>query len=532
MNALLYLKIRTLINAIKQLKEKPTKLIGILFYLSFLAMFFIRPNTELSEPAGIGLIGLANSPQYIISLGFFVILIIINTVTWHAGTKTGINIFTFSDTQMIFTAPYKPATILLFGMINQLKASLLSSLILLYQIPNLRNLGVTSKNIIILFILWFLAMFSNHIISAFIYALSFGSNKRKNMVLVFIYLLPIIFIGFYLFLVFRDQSFSDALLSLLESKVLYLLPGAGWTKAVFDLFLFGFTWLRLFSGLLFIFAPVVLLRKVYAMDIDFYEDALTMMQEMPTNQQNSEAMEVAKRKAYSKKSIGKTGIDFGFGENSIFFKQWREYLRSRPYLVGFPMLMVMLVLGALAFSTKGIAHAPGPLIFWGISAGILFFLSFNSTTIKALNEHQFFILPGNSFKKIFYAGLLGILVKLLDILPAYILVIVVRGFNPILLVIGLLINFSLLMVINTAQILTFRINGDLKTFLGPMLLLTLSILMCLPSIALIIIASISVSTQSVLWAYLLVSLSLIFNFSLGAFGIWVGKLYLEKGPLV
>ncbi len=530
MNALFYLKYRSLINSIKQYKEDPKKLIGIVFYLGFFSLLIIGTGSGEAVSEGFRMEGLAKAPQLILSVGMMILVTIISAISWNTGTKTGINIFTLPDTQFLFTAPYHPATVLLFGMTNQLKASILSSFFLLYQIPNLRRLGVDHRDIITLFILWILTIFINQIISTFAYSFCVGNPARKKIVTVISYLVLIIPVLIFVYLYLQKHDLKEAFSGFLQSNLLYLVPVSGWGKGLLDLLYLGFSIHRLLALLCFFLVPTLLMYQVYHSNIDYYEDALTMSQELPNGKGDKEAVEAAKRKAYSKYKIRDIGINKGSGESTVFYKQWREYRRTRPYFFGGAMITVLVVLGGIAVIgniTNG--GGPGPLIYWTVSAVLLYFMAFSSSTLDAFNDWQFFLLPGNPLKKVFFASILSIVLRLADLLPAYLFVTIFEGFSIGVLGLGLLLSFSLLLLINSAQILVFRILGEIENWLSTMFLFFTSMAFVAPTVILMVIASFQMKNNPMIF-YLLLGIILLINFALGFLGLYFGKRYLEKGP--
>ena len=58
------------------------------------------------------------------------------------------------------------------------------------------------------------------------------------------------------------------------------------------------------------------------MDIDYYEDAMSMVQAAPNSPEQQEIAKEAQRKAYAKFKVKETGINKGFGENTIFINNY------------------------------------------------------------------------------------------------------------------------------------------------------------------------------------------------------------------
>lgn len=526
MKALLYLKYRTLINSIRQLKEKPSKLITVFVYLGVIGIMIFNfggDNSNVMNPAA------SDFTLQIISLVFFAITLVISTISIHSGTKRGMSIFQLADSHILFAAPIKSATILIYGMLGQLQASILSSLFLLYQIPNLRRWGTTPKQIVLLFVIWTLLIFFGSIVSAFVYAISYESEAKKRLVLTVAYAVLAFVILFYLFLVYREKSFFNALKILLSSNVLYFVPFSGWAKGFLDLFLIGFSVLRLIMTILFFVAPVLLVVAIYRIPVDFYEDAVSMVQSNHLNQDDKKMIvEAEQKKAYSKIKIRDTGIHKGIGESTIFYRQWVEYKRTHKFFITATMLLLLLILGALAVSTGKIANPPGPIVYWGISAGILLFTSFDSSTLKSFNEYQFYLLPGKPILKVLYAGLFSLLKKIADVIPAYVFACLYAGFHVLLIPLGILMSFSLILIINTAQIVVFRIFGEVRSALSVMLLFGITSLFIIPGIALFILGGIQIS--QLFWLnYLFIFIGIVLNSCIGFLGLYIGKRYLAEG---
>lgn len=187
------------------------------------------------------------------------------------------------------------------------------------------------------------------------------------------------------------------------------------------------------------------------------------------------------------------------------------------------MITLFLVLGGMAVILKNSKETNNPLLYWGISVIILFFSAFNSTTIKAFADDQFFTLPGNSILKILYSGILGIILAMLDLIPAYLFVIIYSGFNLLLLPIGMVLSGSIFMVINSAQIMTYRIFGEIKSSFSIMILLTFSIVFCLPGVGMILAGSYFIISSGTYWGYLLIAAGLLVNCLLGLIGLFTGK---------
>lgn len=532
MRALFYLKYRSFVNSFKQLKEKPSKLISMIFYLSFLILVFMPHRGEVLDQ-DLQIIDIKNFSELIFSAGFLIFTSIITTITLINGTKKGINIFTKADAHILFSAPIKSASILLYGMLGQLKAAFLSSIFILYQIHNFRQLGLRNNQIIIVFSIWFLSVFALQIYSTFVYAISFDSQKKKNLITTLAYGILILIVLVYLFNYLKTKSFYDAFINFFNSKFLYMIPIVGWSKGLLDLLMLGFNPIALLTAILFFIMPVIVLLYLYRIDIDFYEDALTMVQSNPTDKKDMQeiAAETARQKM-GKMKVRDLGIKRGFGESAIFFKQWREYRRTKPYFINANMIFQFVFLGIIAISLHGenIEKSLIPYVLWGINVLILYFTSFASQGIQTFNDPQFFILPGKSIHKVFYANILNILIRLIDIIPIYLLVSIVYKLNPILPLIAFIVIASLLFAIYTAQIITFRIFGDTKSTISSMLLMAISFIVLIPTGISMAFSIYNLYLSEIFKSLIFAISAIMINILIGFLGLWIGKGYLDKGP--
>ena len=83
--------------------------------------------------------------------------------------KTSAAIFQMPDVHFLFAAPIHPQTVLLFRVVMQMGLSLVGSMYLLFQIPNLLSMGLSLGAIFILFAGWVLLMIQGKLIAVFRY---------------------------------------------------------------------------------------------------------------------------------------------------------------------------------------------------------------------------------------------------------------------------------------------------------------------------------------------------------------------------
>ena len=88
--------------------------------------------------------------QSFITGGIALLTFIVILFSIYGGDKSGAKIFTMPDVNFLFASPMKPQSILMFRMILQMGVAIVSSIYLLFQLPNLTmNVGLSIKTCLI-----------------------------------------------------------------------------------------------------------------------------------------------------------------------------------------------------------------------------------------------------------------------------------------------------------------------------------------------------------------------------------------------
>ena len=89
-----------------------------------------------------------------------VALVFIVFLLWglYSGSKKGTEIFLMADVNFLFTAPMKPQSVLMFRLTFQMATTILASVYLLFQIPNLINMGSGASAIASVFVGWIMLL--------------------------------------------------------------------------------------------------------------------------------------------------------------------------------------------------------------------------------------------------------------------------------------------------------------------------------------------------------------------------------------
>lgn len=341
----------------------------------------------------------------------------------YSGAKKGSDIFLMADVNLLFTAPMKPQTVLLFRLSFQMMTSLLASIYLLFQIPNLViNLHLGVYSVVAIIMAWILLLFMQKLMSVFTYTLTSTHVKMKQYVLPFV------------LLVAAAALLGTGALFLANGRDIWLtleaygnnwtrfVPIIGWYKAMIMTAVEGQMSASFIYMALLLVSMAFLAWGIWRMRADFYEDAMagaTAREELmaaaregrKTNQK--ERSEKIKRNSEMK----------GFGANVFLHKEL--YNRKRFSKLGF-LTNTMLIYLAVAvlipvFSEKVLEIQCDFMAIGIITAGILFFRNYGNPIARETSMNWLFLAPDSPYKKVFFAMASGSCSCALDMLPAMVL---------------------------------------------------------------------------------------------------------------
>ena len=118
-----------------------------------------------------------------------VILLFLVILLWgmYTGSKNGTEIFQMADVNLLFTAPLKPQSVLMFRLSFQMIATVFASVYLVFQIPNLvLNMGLGVPAIVAIFVGWILLLVFQRLMVVLIYTVCSTHEKLKKYVIPFI----------------------------------------------------------------------------------------------------------------------------------------------------------------------------------------------------------------------------------------------------------------------------------------------------------------------------------------------------------
>lgn len=458
MSPLLYILRRSLINNIKLIKRKPSKLIPILFYVLLLGYCvvvpFIAKRSTMKSTPSVYFIGIST-----------MVTIIFMLATVYFGAQKRNSSFLMSDVNFAFTSPLSPQNILMYGFIKEIQTTFITSLFILFQIPNLINwFRFAPLGVVVLLLTYIIFFIILSFISVLIYSICSKRAYLKNILQVVAQVFAALLV---FYTAYNGYNHKDNLLLYLTSMYsnhnLDYIPVIGWVKAIITQCFGGLNYsLFIYLGLLLL-VLVVIVFVLYNLNLDFYEDVLDKselnetMKNIKTKQiKSADFMLEGKRKRKTRKVTYK--YDSMFGE-AIFRKHLLEYKKTGFGLVN--MYTGALLIGAIGyglfFPVKDITIFLYLTIYMGCISN--FASKFNFEIVKP----YIFLIPDSDDKKIFWATLSSILKYVSDSAIVFLTLAVIIKANPLDAILCMLVYISFGFVFTYGSVLNLRLFGGINS---------------------------------------------------------------------
>lgn len=349
--------------------------------------------------------------------------------------KAGSSIFLMADVNLLFQAPLRPQSVLLFRLVMQAGTSIAATIYLAFQLPNLViNLGLGVAGAFAILGAWFILLVYSKLTSVLIYTVaSTHPALKKRLRLALFAVLALIGGSFYLYMMKRgDGGGLAAANGFFNGPYTRYIPVWGWIKGMVMSAVEGkplFT-LAYFAALLVFAVAVTML--VHYIKVDFYEEAMARSEEtaalLAARQQQSG---LNKRKKDRSDRLNRDGFHRGAGANVYFFKSLYNRFRFAHLHFFTKTCETYLLIGAamtaiLLFVVKS-PFFPAVAI---VMAGFTFFRSLGNPIAEDTKQEMFALIPESAHKKVFFSFAAGVVNNALDVLPGYLLAAVLLRANP------------------------------------------------------------------------------------------------------
>lgn len=336
--------------------------------------------------------------------------------------KNGSAIFLMPDVNLLFSAPMKPQSVLLFRLMSQIFLTLFASVYLLFQLPNLiLNFGMTAPAALSMLLVWILTLIYGKLLNVLVYTVSSTHVWLKKYIRPFLYAVVLLLAGgFYLY--YRSHAglgLLGAADGFFNAGLTRWIPVYGWLKGLIFWTIEG-AWLHAGISLLLLVGGIVLLAfSVWNIKADFYEDAMAKSQETAERMAAMQSGTSMKRKKDRKDNIARDGLNFGSGAQMFFCKTIYNRFRFATLKIFTKTSIFYLVIGVsisvlMTFVTE---TAYFPVIGLVLCAAV-FFRSLGNPLATDVSKDYFITVPANPYAKVIWSLLGGTVDCALDLLPA------------------------------------------------------------------------------------------------------------------
>lgn len=476
LRSFLFLELKQVKNWFRQAKEEPKKLLPVIFMGGALIIMLIAlihaPQKEIETQV--------MEVNIFLAILFAIGLLFVGTVLLNGIFKSTI-LFKKADVNFLFTAPVAPQTVLIFGMVRSFYTYILSTLFILYQAANLRSLGITFGQIVLLMLVVAWSLFISGICGMLLYAKTLGNSLRRTAAVVVVAVLLLGILAWFGWLYYSEGfAIKAAVERFTNAPLLVLYPFIGWMVAPMQWVILGPTVWNILGTVIFLIAAPIMMFVMYRTPVDYYEDAINLMaakqgQEIQRHGSFSEQLEVQRQMQARKARVRRSGFGKGSGAKLLFYRLQKEEARLHrlPYWVRMlvpPLLLPVILFVAnrtLNLIPELYAKAPSALLFVFLMAS--FISSMRSSLLTLYTEDSFLLLPLKPSQKFFYIVAFDIADRFMSVFPPLLMTAAAAAFIagenlPLMLLYGLIGALYLLCFyawLMLWQIIIFRLMGDL-----------------------------------------------------------------------
>ena len=339
--------------------------------------------------------------------------------------KNGSKIFLPADVTLLFAAPMRPQSVLLFRLMTQLGMALLGSVYLLFQLPNLTlNLGLSTAAALSIILTWFATIFTAKLTQVLLYLLCSSHERLKaNLRRILIAVLAAVLAGYLAFWQSSGLAPAAAAAKLFCAPWTRFSPLWGWLKGVAIFAAEGPLWAAAACLAATALGCVGLMAISLHLDVDFYEDAMSQSEEtaerMARLQAEQPSRVMLRRKKDRSDRLRRDGLNHGRGASVFFFKTM--YNRFRFAHLGFLTKTTETYLAAavaVAVFCRMVLDVYSILPVALVLSACAFFRALGDPLPEDVENDYFRLVPEQTGAKLWYSLLGGAACCALDVLPA------------------------------------------------------------------------------------------------------------------
>lgn len=337
--------------------------------------------------------------------------------------KSGGKIFCMADVNLLFPAPKKPQSVLMFRLCTQMGLYLIVTLYLTMQIPNLiQSFSLPAPAAWSLLIVFFFSLVFAGLLSLLIYTLVNTHPRLRGKVSYFLYG-ALLLLGAVVVLFSRAKGLGlwEGALAFFCAKWTRFVPVFGFLKAIPLLIIEqNYLWLGIDLAVLVLFV-VGLCSVIWSIDADFYEDAISGAAEreelMQRAKENRFGIAFKKRKTRPEDTVRPLHLS-GKGASVFFSKAWRTRQRGATAHLFTKTSFVYLFFGLAGGAAARFALQTHSSLALALPfCAVVFMRSFGNAIADDVAKPYFLLIPESAFQKTAFAMAGESLGTLFDLLP-------------------------------------------------------------------------------------------------------------------
>lgn len=371
-------------------------------------------------------------------------ILLLVVVLWgiYGGSKKGSDFFLMADANILFAAPLKAQTVLMFRLSFQMLALLFFTFYLIFQVPSMKLiLGLDNFAIVAIFLAWGMLLFMSKLMSVFTYTLTATYEHLKKYVVPFVFAVGLLVVAATgaVYLSTGNDYMATLRLTYGADWSNYI-PVFGWYKAMVMNAINGHVFASLGYMALNLVFLIALVWGIWHIKADFYEDALAGAQKrddmtkaaLEGRNINKDKKQSAKRTQKLEHKVRKSYELKGWGASVFLHKSILNRRRFSKFGFVTNTLLLYLAIGGLGAAFMAYKTDLREISVIGlIMALTLFFRNFGNPIEIESSHNWLFLVPEDPYKKVLYAILAGSVDCVLDLLPGIVVAAVILRGNPL-----------------------------------------------------------------------------------------------------
>ena len=371
-------------------------------------------------------------------------ILLLVVVLWgiYGGSKKGSDFFLMADANILFAAPLKAQTVLMFRLSFQMLALLFFTFYLIFQVPSMKLiLGLDNFAIVAIFLAWGMLLFMSKLMSVFTYTLTATYEHLKKYVVPFVFAVGLLVVAATgAVYISTGNDYMETLRLTYGADWSNYIPVFGWYKAMVMNAINGHVFASLgYMALNFVFL-IALVWGIWHIKADFYEDALAGAQKrddmtkaaLEGRNINKDKKQSAKRTQKLEHKVRKSYELKGWGASVFLHKSILNRRRFSKFGFVTNTLLLYLAIGGLGAAFMAYKTDLREISVVGlIMALTLFFRNFGNPIEIESSHNWLFLVPEDPYKKVLYAILAGSVDCVLDLLPGIVVATVILRGNPL-----------------------------------------------------------------------------------------------------